>query len=69
MVSEWYSRVYLPSGRVAHLLSGHHSPSSGWGAMCGAAPVYFGSWLGTGTYQEREKAEAMRLCKRCEEKS
>lgn len=64
-VPDWYTRVYLPGGKVTHLLSGNSSISISDPAACGIQPGVFFFWHGTGTYQEREKARTRPLCKKC----
>jgi hypothetical protein len=62
------TRVYLRSGRVAHLLDESSSPNVGTDeALCGIW-AGFGSavWLGTGTQDEHERAAELPLCSRCE---
>lgn len=53
---EWADRVYTRHGRVAHVVA--------WGdtlARCGRTAL----WLGTGSWQEQEKAQALVLCADC----
>jgi hypothetical protein len=60
-----YTRVYLLSGRVAHLLAPSTSPNSPAAtALCGVTnwPGYF---RGTGAWGEREQARDMPLCQNC----
>lgn len=56
-------RVYLRTGRVAHLLNS--SPQSVGGALCGRSPGFLESWLGTGSQTEHDLAQSLRLCRLC----
>lgn len=63
-----FTRVYLRSGRVAHLLDESRSPNVGTDeALCGIWAGFGDAvWLGTGTQAEHERAAELRLCLRCE---
>lgn len=61
------TRVYLPQGRVAHLLQPDASPNSHYPSLCGIAPAYYTpGWFGTGSQDEHEKAAAMASCINCQ---
>jgi hypothetical protein len=51
------SRVYIPSGRVAHLTP------QGTVTLCGL--WYPEGFWGTGSQEEYERAESLTLCKHC----
>lgn len=53
---------YLPTGNRAHALQ----RAGDMTALCGTAPTWFpGSWYGTGSQGEYERAAALPRCKRC----
>lgn len=54
-----YHRGYLPLGKVAHLLS--DQPPGNCVAACGL----WADFWGTGSQEEYERAEALRLCRLC----
>jgi hypothetical protein len=56
-------RVFMRTGRVAHLLS--PSPQRVGGTICGRWPGFLESWLGTGNQSEHDRAQLMPLCQRC----
>jgi hypothetical protein len=58
-------RVYLPHGRVAHLLSAGSSPNSYVPALCRIGPAPGTYWHGTGSQEETERAESLRVCALC----
>lgn len=57
-----YRRVYLPSGRRAHL----SPPFSARSGLCAIAPEWPADWLGTGSQDEYDRAAALPLCRRCQ---
>lgn len=59
-------RVYMPTGKMAHLLPPGDSPTFGYAfSLCRMQPRLFTSWLGTGSQSEYEKAASLPLCGRC----
>lgn len=58
------TRVYTEGGMVAHYLDGLLSPNEYNAALCGRMPSP-GLWLGTGSQDEHERAQDMRLCGPC----
>ena len=63
-----YTRVYLLTSRVHHLLPPNQSPNNiAARSLCGISswPTY---WRGTGSYGETRQAEDMPLCRTCERK-
>jgi len=60
------TRVYLPRGRVAHVLDSLKSPNNPNAARCGLSASWCCSWRGTGTQDETDRAIALPTCKRCQ---
>jgi hypothetical protein len=60
-----YERRYTYGGKRAHLVI-YTQPDPGR-ARCGYIPTWPAEWLGTGSYQEREHAESLALCRKCED--
>lgn len=59
------TRVFTPAGTVAHLLPWNGSPNTaGEEALCGRS-AWPDLWHGTGSQDEEERAQDMRLCERC----
>lgn len=63
------TRVYIFSGKVAHLLDSPSSPNSTVPALCGTTPPWFTYWMGTGSQMEINEAASRRLCLNCKKKS
>lgn len=61
-------KVYLTKGaKIVHLLPYYASPSNVYEpALCGQLPTAWNAWLGTGTQDEHERAEALAICIGCE---
>lgn len=59
-----YTRVYTEGGTVVHLLDELLSPNENNSALCGRMP-WPGLWLGTGSQEEHERAEDLRVCAPC----
>lgn len=65
-IEEQCTRVYLLTGRVAHLLAPGDSPSnSAATTLCGITS-WPGHFRGTGLQGEREQAADMPLCQSCQ---
>lgn len=65
------ARVYTPRSRFAHLLpfdgaSPALAVAIGTTALCGRVAWRWNGWLGTGSQHERETADALPTCARCE---
>lgn len=60
-----YTRVYTDGGTVAHLLDPLLSPNSPNSALCGRTP-WLTLWMGTGTQDEHERAQDLKLCAPCQ---
>jgi hypothetical protein len=59
------TRVYMPEGRVAHLLdAGLASPNSCDESLCGKRTAD-GFWYGTGSQAEYDEAERLPVCRAC----
>lgn len=61
---EW-TRVYRRGGKVAHLHSSGYRIACDDPAESVMPPPNDGSWLGTGSQDEYEKAASLRLCRTC----
>jgi len=60
---EW---SYLRTGSVVHARQPHGSTGVlSYVALCGTSPMWFDSWLGTGTQSEHECADRLPPCRRC----
>jgi len=60
------TRVYVPHGRMAHLLSPGSSPNIGYPiTLCRRQPRLAESWRGTGSQDEYEHATGLPLCSWC----
>jgi len=62
---QFYTLVYTPNGKTAHLLWEKDSPSGSKPAVCGFGPALFCLWHGTGSQDERETATDRPLCRNC----
>jgi hypothetical protein len=64
MTAQGETRVYLPTGVVAHILPVYSSPNEGYPTCirCSRQPRWGTCWYGTGSMAEREKAAALPLC-------
>lgn len=60
-----YTRVFTEGGTVAHLLDEILSPNQPNSALCGRSP-WPSLWHGTGTQDEEERAQDLRLCAPCD---
>lgn len=60
------ARVYVPTGKLAHLLAPGEPPSGDGESLCRKSPWASGSWSGTGSQGEYERAAELPLCSRCE---
>lgn len=60
------TRVFTEGGTVAHYLDALKSPNAvDTEAFCGRTP-WPGMWHGTGTQDEEEKANDLRVCSNCQ---
>ncbi len=60
-----YQRLYLPTGKKAHLVPVLASPNSLTSSRCGVYPFWTGSWHGTGSWNENQRLERMANCRTC----
>jgi hypothetical protein len=59
------TRVFLPRGRVAHILDPLKSPNDCSEAECGLSSSWASPWHGTGTQDETDRALDLPTCKGC----
>lgn len=62
-----YQRVYLHGGHVAHLLMPSVLSEGRPGVACGRTPDAPWGWLGTGSREEYEHAQKLRVCRFCDD--
>lgn len=60
------ARVYLPTGKFAHLLPPGDLPSGDSPALCYRRPLRLATWAGTGSQGEYERAASLPLCSWCQ---
>jgi hypothetical protein len=53
--------------RVSHLISNEYSPQDGYDAICGVKPGGGLPWMGTGAWDEEQRAVSLPLHKGCQE--
>lgn len=59
------TRLYTRRGRVAHLQPPFATDAWRGGVLCPVVPSWPGSWLGTGSQREYERAASLPLCAGC----